>query len=446
MSHYSGMEGTVKTRRIVVLGGAGDMARVAVDRLVTLVEDGQFVIADLDGVKAQRVARGFASSRIEGVRADIFDRRGLSTLIEGSTLVINATGPLFRTGVPVLEACIERGVDYIDFGDTLEAADQMLALSEQAKAAGITALICAGLTPGLLGLIVAKAARELDRVEDVDIAWVSAPTPPREGVEKGGVALVEHMLHESMGKTASFCDGKRIEIPAFQQSEWVRFPKPLGTIRVYQLGHAEIATIPRFLPGVRNVRVFGGLTPAYLVGLFQGVARQVERGGVELHQAVECIAALDAGRRPRNLRPIWGILCGVGAQLLRGELCVEDVWSFLRLVLTGRIVGKYVGGVLVRVTGERSGCRVTLETAQAMELGSEDRGDGGMDVVTGTPLAVFACLLLRGSIDARGVVSPEACVDPKEFQEFFARLGIPEIDALFSLCLNRAEQDPGGTR
>jgi saccharopine dehydrogenase-like NADP-dependent oxidoreductase len=188
-------QGTSKTRRIVVLGGAGDMARVAVDRLVTLVEDGQFVIADLDGDKAQRVARGFASPRVEGVRADIFDSSGLSELIEGSALVINATGPLFRTGAPVLEACIERGVDYIDFGDTLEAADQLLALSERAKAAGITALICAGLTPGLLGLIAAKAARELDRVEDVDIAWVSAPTPPREGVEKGGVALVEHMLH-----------------------------------------------------------------------------------------------------------------------------------------------------------------------------------------------------------------------------------------------------------
>lgn len=52
-----------------------------------------------------------------------------------------------------------------------------------------------------------------------------------------------------------------------------------------------------------------------------------------------------------------------------------------------------------------------------------------MDDWTGTALAVFASLLLDGTIGAKGVVAPEACVDLGEFVRRMARI-MPRAEEL----------------
>jgi saccharopine dehydrogenase-like NADP-dependent oxidoreductase len=42
-----------------------------------------------------------------------------------------------------------------------------------------------------------------------------------------------------------------------------------------------------------------------------------------------------------------------------------------------------------------------------------------MDEATGTPLAVFASMLMDGLVAEKGVLAPEGCIDP---DEFFSRL------------------------
>ena len=49
--------------------------------------------------------------------------------------------------------------------------------------------------------------------------------------------------------------------------------------------------------------------------------------------------------------------------------------------------------------------------------------DGDMDVLTGVPLAIGAGMIARGEITARGVVAPEAAVDPDLFFERIAAFG-----------------------
>ena len=75
-------------------------------------------------------------------------------VVRGSTLVVNAAGPFFRMGPPALEACMDERVNYLDIGDDFEAAGLLLAFDRAARAAGITALQCAGLTPGLWNVVV----------------------------------------------------------------------------------------------------------------------------------------------------------------------------------------------------------------------------------------------------------------------------------------------------
>ena len=399
--------------RIAVIGGAGDMARVAARTFLSLIGDCRLVLADYKREKADQAAASLGSPAVEAAFVDIYDPGVLREVIRGCDLVANCTGPYYRTGRPVLEACIDEKVDYIDLGDDEESALELLALHDRAEEAGITALICCGVAPGLVNVVVRDCARRLDEVEDVDIAWVTGSTPPKEGEEKGGAAVFEHMIHACMGECGTIRNGERVDIPSFRIGHLLEFPPPLGTCKLFELGHAEIATLPRFLPGVKNVRSMGALYPPYYNGVFRGLADCVDRGKVEMKDAVDFLLALDAGKNPRGLRLYLGVLKGVLSQLLRGELKAGEFLAFLKEV-AGKPSGRSLGAILVAVEGVKDGRRLRIRASHAGYQGGAE-GDLDMDEWTGTPLAVFASMLLDGSIGRKGVLAPEACVDPAEF-------------------------------
>ena len=406
--------------RIVVVGGAGDMARVAAEKLLETAGDCTIVLADRNVDKAEKVARSFGSPYVEAARVDLFDPAGLRSLITGSDLVANCAGPYFRTARPVAEACIHEKVNYIDLGDDEESATELLRLDEQAREAGITALMCCGVAPGLVNVIVRHCALQMDEMENVDIAWVTGSTPKKDGEEKGGEAVLEHMLHACMGTCITYRDGKRVEIPSFQHAETLAFPEPLGPYRVFELGHAEIATIPHFFPGVRNVRSMGALHPPYLNGIFRGIARQVEKGSVDINEAARFILALDAKEKPQGSRPYLGLFQGVLSQLRKRDLTFRESLDFLKEI-GGRPPEVCLGGLLVRVDGTRDGRPVRMQSSYADVQGAGEQGMD-MDESTGTPMAVMASMMLEGVISEKGVLAPEACVDPLEFTARMERL------------------------
>ncbi|MBN2027651.1 MAG: saccharopine dehydrogenase NADP-binding domain-containing protein [Actinobacteria bacterium] len=399
--------------RITIIGGAGDMAQVAAGAFVSLIPDCRLVLADYNREKAEKVAGNYDPSRAEAAFVDIYDPDVLREVIRGSDLVANCTGPYYRTGRPVVEACMHEKVDYIDLGDDEESALELLAMHEKAREAGITALICCGVAPGLVNVIARECAQQLDEVDSIDLAWVTGSTPPKEGKEKGGAAVFEHMVHACMGKCGTIRDGKRVEIPSFRIGHDLEFPQPLGTCRLFELGHAEVATMPRYFPGVKTVRTMGSLYPPYFNGVFRGIAGVVDRGKVEMKDAVTFLLALDRGENPRGLRLYMGVLGGVLAQLLRRELKARDFFSFLGEV-AGKRSQRSIGAVLVAVEGVKDGRMLRIQASHADYQGGSE-GNLDMDDWTGTPLAVFASMLLDGSIEEKGVMAPEACVDPAEF-------------------------------
>jgi len=417
-------------KRIVVAGGAGDMARVTVRKLLELSDSHRMVLADLDGRKARRVAGSFRSERVGWAEVDIFAPDELRNVIRGADLVLNATGPLYRTGVPVLEACIAEKVDYVDYGDTYEAAEAQFELDSAAREAGITALLCAGLTPGLLGLLGKKCMAYLDAVDTVEFAFVSGPNSTTDEIEKGGTAIVDHMLFETTGSCVVFEDGERVEVPAFRRPVPLDFPEPLGRYTCYLIGHAEVSTFPRFFPDLRNVRVYGGMHPPFLVGLFQGLADRLEAGTLTTDQARDFLASIDAGRRPSDRSLYRAVLRGVMGQLRRGEMGLRDLLGFLRTAVTSKVPPNTIGALMVNVEGTLEGRPARAGMVHATRQGPGTNAN--MDDTTGTPMAAFIHLFLDGGIERTGVVSPEACVDPAAVLEILRKLDMLGIDIMLA--------------
>lgn len=54
-------------------------------------------------------------------------------MVNGADLVVLGAGPYIRTSAPVIEACLEAKVPYLDFDDDVESTEHALSLHEKQK-------------------------------------------------------------------------------------------------------------------------------------------------------------------------------------------------------------------------------------------------------------------------------------------------------------------------
>lgn len=295
----------------------------------------------------------------------------LRDLALDATLVANFAGPYHRTATAVLDACIDTGCDYLDICDEAHATLAMLARDEEARAAGIRALIGMGSSPGVTNVLVRAARDWLGEADEVSLSWV---------VDIGDVsdAALQRFWHLFAPVGA---DGLHGAVPAWEELELrtVEFPEPLGERLVIGLAHPEPITLPRFL-GIETVRNFGSVVPEDSLVVGWALAR-------------------------------LGTSDGEGARLaLEGsEVPVPALTSGLyqRYLETRAPTASLGGGLVVDVWSGEEGVRF----ASANRIGTDE--------ATGIPAAAGIKLMLEAGPEETGVIAPE-CLDPVEF---FPRLG-----------------------
>ncbi|MGD8609127.1 MAG: saccharopine dehydrogenase NADP-binding domain-containing protein, partial [Myxococcales bacterium] len=183
--------------KVIVLG-AGGMGRYAARTATAMdfVED--LVVADLDETRAREFASQLGP-KARGASVDVQNARSLARLFEGANAVLNTVGPFFRLGPPVLRAAIGAGVHYLDINDDWESTEAMLALDEDARSAGITAVIGVGASPGMSNMLACLAMRELDEVDEIIAGFdLDAAMPEERGDEPSAATI--HGLHQLSGR------------------------------------------------------------------------------------------------------------------------------------------------------------------------------------------------------------------------------------------------------
>ena len=190
--------------RVVVLG-AGGMGRYAAQTAAALPFVEELVVGDLNESAAQRLAERLGP-KVRGAAVDVQSEESLARVFHGATAVLNTVGPFFRLGPPVLGAAIAARVHYLDINDDWESTEAMLALDDDARAAGVTAVIGMGASPGISNLLACLAARELDNVEEMIAGFDLDAAMPEERSAKAAAATV-HGLHQLSGRIRVFEDG-----------------------------------------------------------------------------------------------------------------------------------------------------------------------------------------------------------------------------------------------
>jgi saccharopine dehydrogenase-like NADP-dependent oxidoreductase len=426
-------------RRIVVIGAAGEMASVGLERFVTCNDDCSFELYDLDTARMQQLAARLPEGMARIAEVDLFDAGALQRAIQGASLVILGAGPYTRTAPPVMRACVEEGVDYLDFDDEVESTLDGFELHDDAQAAGVALMIGCGASPGMSNVIALDVVTRLDQVRSIDVCWVTGD----EGARPYGNAAIEHVLHIGAGPCVTWRDGQQVTVEGFVENEVFPMGGEIGDHRLYETAHPEAVTLPRRVPGVRSVRVMGGAYPQPVNGLIRGVALAVEQGRMTVPEAVEWLQAVMQDEFG-SLKGWRYALSGMMGQVRRGESSLGVLGRYLWQAMRGQHT-PYRGGILVRATGTRNGETVTIE-ARTPTGGPDSFLASSMAAITGTCLAAFATLALERRRELQGTLAPEDWVEPREFYETLERLGVPSHEMLVDMGLDRSRRHGAASR
>lgn len=346
--------------KVVALGGAGDMGSEAVRDLNARRRVSKIIIADANRKKAEKLCEELGS-KLSFLPIDALNHDEVVTAMKQGDVVLSCLGPFYKFEEKMVRAAIEARVNYVSICDDFDAAEATLAMDKEIKKAGVIVLSGMGWTPGMSNVLARKGMAALDKAERVNIYWAGSAD------DSEGIAVIKHTLHIFNDKVPTFMDGKWKKVPAGSGHEDVEFPKPLGKLPMYHLGHPEPITIPHFHKNLKEVTLKGGVAPPWLNRLARGLAR---------------FKITDTSDKRDN---------------------VAGIIHFLTPVMSAGAKG--VSGLRVDVHGTKDGEPATV-TFTAVD---------NMRRLTGIPAAIGALMLGAGEIQGKGFLAPEICVDPDAF-------------------------------
>lgn len=226
--------------RIFVLGVGATGSLVA----TLLARRGYRVVCgDRDPERAARFLGPRAAMPVRMVNAR--DMWNIVKAARGAHLLIN-TCPSVVNKI-ALRAALRLRCHYLDTAAHLSGRPgrvEQLAFTERFATKRRSALITAGVAPGLTNLLVAAAADDLDEVEFVKIRLYEST----ESTDPVSQWSAEVSYQEAVARPWIYRDGRFALGPRFGEREPFQFPQPIGRVGVVLAAQDEVATIPQVIP------------------------------------------------------------------------------------------------------------------------------------------------------------------------------------------------------
>jgi len=347
--------------------GAGSIGRALLSDVINEDPQAKFSVFDIDE-HALSLAKRFDPNRIQTGTVKEPTSKHFSRLMHGSDLVINCTAG--AQCIEILQAVISTGVRYLDVHGTLLLKER-LALHTEAKAAGITAMIGVGVSPGLTNMLGAYIARQTDELVDIDCEYATMRAlNPTQG-------LLETALRQMRNGVTSvvYEDGKTTYHPPFSGTRPTRFHGLDEDFELVYTPHSEPVTVPMFVPNARRVTVRGTYDPR-----IQTLLKSLYEFGL-----LDPNLKVPVDGKPVDFQPLL-------REALMGDGTLKPADVEARYVMRVRVAS---------AAGERS---ITLGHPPGWDPLPQGR-------MTALPAAYLSQVMARGEIDYQGVCSPEVISD-----------------------------------
>ena len=347
---------------------------------------------------AQAIYQEYGGKKIKTARLDADKVEETVALIRKfqPDLVINVALPY--QDLPIMDACLETGVNYMDTAN-YEPKDVakfeyswQWAYQERYKAKGILALLGCGFDPGVTSVFTAYAAKHyFDEIHYLDIVDANAGS---HGKAFATNFNPEINIREVTQKGKYWENGQWVETEPHEIWRDINYPE-IGPKRSYLIYHEELESLVKNFPTLKRARFWMTFSEEYLTHL-----RVIQNIGM-------------AGIQPIRYK-------GVDIVPLQ----------FLKAVLPKpeELGENYTGYTSIgcRIRGVKDGKERTYYVWNncSHEAAYKETGTQGVSYTTGVPAMIGARMILEGQWSGKGVFNVEQ-FNPDPFMERLNLDGLP---------------------
>ena len=348
--------------------------------------------------KIQTQVRELRGRDIEIAQVDADDVAQTVALIKRvqPALVINVALPY--QDLPLMDACLEAGVDYLDTANYEPPDEAKFEYKWQwdyqgrFESAGIMALLGSGFDPGVTNVFCAYAQKHLfDEIDYVDILDCN-------GGDHGHPFATnfnpEINIREITQRGRYWENGEWVEIDPMSQSRMFDFPE-VGERKAYLLYHEELESLVKHIDGLKRIRFWMTFGDEYLTHL-----RVLQNVGMTRIDPVEY--------EGREIVPI---------QFLKALLPDPST-------LGENYTGKTSIGCLIEGSKDGKPRKVFIYNVCDHEESWKEVRAQAVSYTTGVPTMVGAKMMLTRQWRGSGVFNVEQ-YDPDPFLEELAVRGLP---------------------
>ena len=418
VSHISGHERKILDLRVLIVHPARAMKTVLIIGAGGVGHVVAHKCAQMSDVYESIHLASRTKSKCDAIAADVLAREGVTitthavdaddvaatvALIKevGADLVLNVALPY--QDLPLMDACLEAGVNYMDTAN-YEPRDVakfeyswQWAYQDRFKEAGLYALLGSGFDPGVSQAYCAYALKhQFDTIEEIDILDCNGGDHGYKFATNFNpeINLREVSAPGSYWDTDANGKGHWVEIPAMSIKREYVFDE-VGKKDMYLLHHEEIESLAQNIPGVKRIRFFMTFGQSYLDHM-----RCLEDVGMLSTQPIKF--------QGQDIVPI---------QFLKALL--PDPAS-----LGPRTVGKTNIGCIFK--GKKDGKDKTYYLYNVCDHQEcyKELGSQAIAYTTGVPAMCGAMMVLTGKWNKPGVHTVEE-FDPDPFMEALTKYGLP---------------------
>ena len=316
----------------------------------------------------------------------------------GPKLVVNLALPY--QDLPIMDACLEAGVDYLDTA-SYEPKDEakfeyhwQWAYQDRFKDAGLTALLGSGFDPGVTSVFTMwlkkhklKTIRQLDILDcnggDHGQAFATNFNP-------------EINIREVTAPARHWENGEWVETPAMQVKTEFDFEE-VGPKNAYMMYHEELESLAKFVPELERARFWMTFGDEYIKHL-------------SVLQAVGMTSIEPVKYQGRDIIPLQFL----AAVLPKPESLGETTKGKTN-------IGVIATGEALDGSGEKT---FYINNICSHEAAYEETGNQAVSYTTGVPAMIGSAMMVQGTWDGDGVFNMEQ-FDPDPFMDMLNEHGLP---------------------
>ena len=223
--------------RIFVLGAGGTGSLLA----HLLTRQGHTVwCGDRDITRARRFLG--KKSTIEVIETNARNLWSIVRAARGANLIVNASPAVFNE--IILRAALRLGIHYMDLNAHLTRSPfkpEQYRYHKRFVAKNRTALICAGVAPGLTNLLAKRGSELLDSSEEIHFRLFEST----ESKDPISTWSADGVYDAAISNPRIYRNGKFAMVRRFAEREKFRFPAPIGEATVYLAAQDEVCLMPR---------------------------------------------------------------------------------------------------------------------------------------------------------------------------------------------------------